>query len=124
MSELNKVQYLLDRLAQSNVRFIRNGERYDGKVARQWFLYKMTHWVRRVKTAQEFITRVTGFSQKTGKPYLVEFPDGQIYSLKSILYNELTALQGHLSKLKLLSRATAPQPGQVQVTHPAPRPTA
>ena len=72
VSESEKIGYLLDRIAASNYRFIRNGEIYEGKVARQWLLYKIHHWARGVDTAQKFVDRVATRSEKTGRPYLVE----------------------------------------------------
>ena len=99
-SERDRIRYLLARVAASNDRFIRNGKIYDGKKARQWFLYKMSHWVDGVETAEDFIARVATFSQKTGQPYLVGQTDGQIYSLRSVLRNELFAFDTYQNKLK------------------------
>ena len=91
--ESEKIRFLLNRIANSEGQFLRNGEWHDGKEARQWFLYKMQHWVSGVKTAKDFIERVASFSQKTGEPYLVQFHDGPVYSLSSVLKNELTAFE-------------------------------
>ena len=96
----DRIRYLLERTASSNGRFIRNGRVHDGKKARMWLLYKMGHWVDDVSTAEDFISRVGTFSQKTGQPYLVEGLDGQAYSLGSVLKNELTAFDNHQNQLK------------------------
>lgn len=93
LNEQDKIGYLLERMAHSDDRFIRNGEIYDGKKARQWLLYKMFHWTQGVETADDFVNLVATYSQKTGSPYLVEFQDGKIYTLKSLLRNELTAFE-------------------------------
>lgn len=107
----DRIRYLLERLANSNGRFIRNGRAHDGKKARLWLLYKMGHWVDHVSTAEDFVSRVASFSQKTGQPYLMESSDGQIYSLGSVLKNELTAFDDYQKKLKVsqhpLSATTA-----------------
>ena len=108
VSENDKIRYLLDRIADCNYRFIRNGEVHDGKVARRWLLYKMTHWVEGVNTAQDFVTRVADRSQKTGKPYLVEFPDGRVYSLKSVFANELNAFETGLAEFRKIQQAPVP----------------
>lgn len=100
-TERNKIRYLLERVAASKYLFIRNGEPHDGKVARQWLLYKMSHWVNGVDTANDFVTRVANGSLKTGKPYLVELPDRKIYTLESILRNELSVFESRLATIGL-----------------------
>jgi hypothetical protein len=114
--ENDKIRFLLDRIAGSEYRFIRNGEVHDGKVARRWLLYKMTHWVSNVNSAADFVTHVAGYSQRTGDPYLVEFPDGQVYSLKSILSNELSSFEADLKKIKKIRETTSLN----QPNHPNP----
>ena len=120
VTERDKIRYLLDRVAQSNQRFIRNGEAHDSKEARQWLLYKMSHWVNGVETAQDFVARVASFSQASGKPYLVEFPNGQIYTLSSVLKNELSVLEIRITQFhQERAQETLPKPGQVSLSHPA-----
>ena len=114
-SEHDKIDYLLDRIAGSPYHFIRNGETHDGKEARQWFLYKMTHWVDHVESAQDFVARVASYSQKTGEPYLVEFPDGKMYTLKSVLLNELSHFETRLDKLRKPQDAIS-KPSQVSLS--------
>lgn len=116
VNENDKIDYLLDRVAASGYQFVRNGEPHNGKLARRWLLYKMFHWVKGVDTAEEFVTRVASHSQKTGKPYLVEFPDGRVYSLSSVLKNELSLFETSLSKLEELRKTSPPQPQPAQVT--------
>ncbi|GEM_PF-7030952 len=125
LSEHEKIRYLLDRVSQSNDRFIRNGLDHDGKKARAWLLYKMHHWVSgEVKTPDAFIERVAAFSQKTKKPYFVQLSDGKIYPLKSILRNELSAFrdyQSHLPSFRVEN--TSNQDSQVSILpHRAPPP--
>lgn len=103
LNEHTRIKYLLERTALSNDRFIRNGQTHNGKRARQWLLYKMSHWVNGVGTAEDFVSHVATFSQKTGQPYLVEYADGKIYSLGSVLKNELSAFDAHQNKLKEIS---------------------
>lgn len=97
----DRIRYLLERLGDSNDRFIRNGRAHNGKKARIWLLYKMGHWVEDVSTAEDFVSRVATYSQKTGKPYLVEDLNGQVYSLGSVLKNELTAFDNHQNKFRV-----------------------
>ena len=102
-SEKARIRYLLERMAASDEHFVRNGETHDGKQARIWLLYKMGHWVNGVDTAEDFVSRVATFSQKTGNLYLVQQADGQIYSLQSLLRNELSAFDDHQVKAKPVS---------------------
>ena len=93
LSEQDKIRYLLERVAGSKEKFVRNGQVFDGPQARLWLLYKLGHWVSGIKTADDFIARVASFSKKTGEPYGVEFPDGKSYSLKTVLSRELSAFE-------------------------------
>ena len=113
VSERDKIRYLLDRVATSKERFLRNGEAYEGPKARQWLLFKLTHWARKVETAEDFVTRVASFSQKTGEPYGVEFPEGKVYSLKSILNNELSAFEKNRTAFNARSQTLGPASAQI-----------
>lgn len=115
VTEQEKIRYLLDRVAISDNLFVRNGETHDGKAARQWLLYKSRHWVTGVGTADNFISRVASFSQKTSQPYLVRVSDGRLYSLRSVLKNELARLNDFLTHVR---------PLQVTVTKPSELPAA
>ena len=118
LTEHDKIRYLLERVSSSTNRFIRNGEFHNGKIARQWLLYKMGHWVRGVETADDFVRRVASYSQKTGQPYLVELSeDHNLYSLRSILHNELAAFEEHRSSLPPQPQ-TVMLPKAVQVSLP------
>lgn len=116
VSERDKIDYLLGRVAASNNRFIRNGDIHDGKQARLWLLYKMSHWVEGVKTADDFVTRVASYSQKTGDLYLVKFPDGKIYSLRSVLRNELSLFEDRVVRVQRIGQTGISQPGPVSLS--------
>ena len=117
ITERDKIRYLLERVASSDIRLIRNGRAYDGPKARQWLLYKMNHWVRGVETAEDFVTRVASSSQKTGKPYLVELREGKVYSLKSVLRNELEAFENYRTTFSAHPQGVVPpRPNQVSVS--------
>lgn len=92
LSEYDKIRYLLERVGQSNNRFIRNGVSYDGKKARSWLLYKWGRWKEDANTAESFIEKIT-FSRESGKPYLVQLATGEVCALKLILRNELSAFE-------------------------------
>ncbi len=113
ITEQDKIRYLLERIESSGNQFFRNGEVHSGAHAKQWLLYKLGHWVSGVETAEDFVNRVAGFSQKTGRPYLVQFPEGKTYSLKSILKNELSAFEKYRISMAGRVPAMAPSPHQV-----------
>ena len=108
LNETGRIRYLLSRIATSDNRFIRNGKPYDGKKARQWFLYKMSHWTSGVDTAEGFVSRVASFSKRTGQPYLVESIDGRTYSLGSVLKNELLAFDAQQTKARAKDISLSP----------------
>ncbi len=116
VSEKDKIRYLLDRIGNSRQRFFRNGNLYDGNKARQWFLFKISRYVKDAGTAQSFVDRVATFSMKTGEPYLVELEDGKRYPLGSILANELAAFENYLGAIQNFPAGSLPQLRPVSVT--------
>lgn len=114
-SEHDKIRYLLNRMAESHDHFIRNGEAYDGKTARQWLLFKLSRWAGEIKTARDFVVRLS-FSRQSGKPYVVESSEGKIYSLRSILKNELSACEGHLVRNTPTTPGAIPKPAPVSIS--------
>ena len=121
-NENEKIRYLLDRLGQSSDRFIRNGLAYDGKKARSWLLYKMSRWMTKDDTADDFIEKLT-FSRTTHKPYLVELASGKVYHLKSVLRNELSAFKSHQAHPpSVLLQPVSGQKPEVSIASPAPTP--
>jgi hypothetical protein len=106
----------LDRIGNSEHRFIRNGSIYSGKKARNWFLYKMKRWAGEAETARDFVDLIATFSRKTGKAYLVEFPDGKRYSLGSVLKNELLSFENFLNRIQTLAPGASPLPPRSPVS--------
>ena len=116
LSEQDKIRYLLERIAGSKEKFVRNGQVFEGSQARLWLLYKLGHWVNGVKTADDFIARVASFSKKTGELYVVEFSDGKNYSLKTVLSYELSAFEKNRVAFNGQTKAPSASP---QVSIPA-----
>lgn len=114
-SERDKIRYLLNRMAGSKDHFIRNGEVHNGKEARQWLLFKLSRWSREAETAQDFVSRLS-YSRQSGKPYLMESSEGEVYSLKSVLKNELSAFEAHLPPTTLPTPGALPKPAQVSLS--------
>lgn len=116
ITEQDKIRYLLERIGASSNHFIRNGEVHSGAHARQWLLYKLGHWVSGVDTAEDFVIRAASFSQKTGRPYLVQSAEGKSYSLKSFLKNELSAFEKYRFSITGLAQEMVPNPSRVSLS--------
>lgn len=94
--ERDKIKFLLDTIADSNLSYIRNGEIHSGPMAYKWLKWKMHHSQYRgdpIDTAEDFVTRVAVRSEKTGEPYRVKLQNGQYEKLVIILKHELLSLE-------------------------------
>lgn len=78
-TEANKIKFLLNELekTESNLKFIRNGEEFTGKEARDHMQKKLDYAGNRIKTVEDFIEQIATKSYLTGNPYYVKFPDGK-----------------------------------------------
>lgn len=84
LTELQKIDALLEAVKTSDLTFIRNGKEYSAKEAyqhlsmklknaqRSWFAPPKEKW-----TAKLFIEKVASRSSLSGKPYLVKLKDGK-----------------------------------------------
>ena len=85
VSELQKIEALLELVKSSDVTFIRNGSEYTAKEADEhlrkklksarnsWFAPPKDQW-----TARLFIDKVASRSSISGRPYRVRFKDGKV----------------------------------------------
>jgi hypothetical protein len=72
-----RVERLLDRVAaQTDVRFIRNGEVHSAEAAAEHLRLKLRNAGRRISTAEQFVEHLASRSSITGRPYRLRFPDG------------------------------------------------
>jgi hypothetical protein len=71
-----EIDELIAYVQISSVRFIRNGLDYSGAKGAQHLRDKLARAGDRVKTTEDFITRIASKSFVSGKPYLVKFADG------------------------------------------------
>ena len=93
--ERDKIRYLLSRVSNSPLEFIRNGETYNGKQASLWVRWKMFHpqyFKDPIDTADEFVKRVCRGSVSSGRLYEVILADGRREKLKTVLSQELDSL--------------------------------
>ena len=75
--EQGKIQSLLASLETPGITFVRNGESHDGAWARKHLEEKLTEMGDKVKTADDFITKVGTGSSHSGKPYEIKTSDGK-----------------------------------------------
>lgn len=70
------VEYLLTRIGESGLIFIRNGSEHTAAEAAAHIRDKYEHFKSSIKTPEDFIDKAATKSMLTGKPYLVKMPDG------------------------------------------------
>jgi len=66
-----EIDFLLQRVADSNCLFVRNGHEYDGIAARKHLQMKRQRGRKYYASSEEFIERIASHSSWTGKPYLI-----------------------------------------------------
>jgi hypothetical protein len=76
-SEKEKITYILDELEKSKLIFIRNGDEYSAKEAREHMQKKLDYAGNRITSADQFITYIATKSSLSGKSYFVKYPDGK-----------------------------------------------
>ena len=67
-----EIQHLMDYIARSQCRFIRNGKIHDAEAARAHIQRKYDHVRRRVRTTEDFIDLAASRSSMSGEPYRVQ----------------------------------------------------
>ena len=122
-TEESKIDYLLNRVRDAHVVFVRNREKYTSQSASEFLRWKLdrlrgAHHMQ-INTAQDFVTQVSAGSRVSGEPYLVIFRDGSRYPLREILQNELDQLE---LCLKLKTTEVPTQPSSASATTPPSEP--
>lgn len=95
-TEEGKIDYLIERIRDSKLTFIRNKVEYDSSSAASFLRWKLNRWKKKgtkIETAQDFVSFVSGGSTMSGQPYAIVLRDGTRHDLKSVLQNELDALE-------------------------------
>jgi hypothetical protein len=80
-AEQQKIDSMLNSLANSDVTFIRNGEEHDGKWAADHLRQKQAEIQtsgETINTAQDFIKKVATSSRESKKPYIVKLANGKM----------------------------------------------
>jgi hypothetical protein len=98
---------LLEHIERSDVRFIREGQEYDGRAAAAHLRKKLAAAGPRINTADDFIEKIASRSSLTGEPYSVKLLDGTTIPAERWLKDELSKLE----KLKESPDEKTPSPG-------------
>ena len=96
--ERGKIDYLIARVRESKMMFVRNGEMHAGSKAATHLMHKYQKRIDQVKTVQQFIDEVGSSSSMTGEPYYVKSGDGTAYRVRDVFLNELRVLDEYLAK--------------------------
>lgn len=75
-TEKQKIDFLLNKLETSDVKFIRSGTEYTGKEAKQHMQRKLDYAGSKIKTVEQFIDYLGTKSSMTGELYYVVQKDG------------------------------------------------
>lgn len=87
-------EYLLSRVQQSGLTFVRNDNKYDGASAAEHIRRKYDYFRERIHTPEDFIELTASRSLVSGRDYLVILPDGTTLPLRQWLLDELAAYRG------------------------------
>lgn len=107
-TEEGKIDYLMERIQNSKLTFIRNKVEYDSASAASFMRWKLNRWQKKgmkITTAQDFVSFVSSGSAMSGQPYAVILQDGTRHNLQSILQNELIALEFCLKQYSVQNEA-------------------
>ena len=66
-----EIAHLMDHIAGSDCRFIRNGKAYDAEAARDHIQKKYDYMRSRIQTAEDFIHHAAAKSSMSGEPYRI-----------------------------------------------------
>lgn len=89
LDEQEKINELLETLANSNVSLVQNGKALDGDAASKLLQDRMKQ-VQGITTAEDFITKAVNQPGDGNKPLMIKFSDGR----------EIDAVQWFQSQLK------------------------
>lgn len=108
LTEMEKIERLLQFVAASDVTFIRNGDEYKPKDAVEHMRNKLDYAGKRIKTARQFIKYIASESSMSGKPYYVRFKDGKKLKSAEWMTRALERIEAGLPPEEETKEATAP----------------
>jgi hypothetical protein len=94
MTEQQKIDALIHSVESApGMQFIRNGTSYDGKAAADHLRLKLRNSFGRIKTADDFITRIASGSSMSGKPYQIRYANGTTTDAAVYFHEELRRIE-------------------------------
>jgi hypothetical protein len=93
-----EVDYLIDTVAKTDARFIRNGKEYSSQEGADHLKSKLDQAGNRVKTAEDFILGIGTKSYLSGKPYLMKNKVGTTTEVGPWLTKALEKYRGEKQK--------------------------
>ncbi len=97
MSENDKIRHLLREIEISGYTFIRNGNEYPSRKAREHLEFKLKRAGKKIKTAGDFIRKIASRSSFSGKPYYIRMKSGRIIKTEEWLKAKLKELENRLN---------------------------
>ncbi len=88
-AEMKKIEWLLNRIQNSNITFIRNGSDHSPQEAADHLRSKLQQARDQIKTLDDFIENIASKSSMSGSPYQVKMPDGSMINAKDWYAQEL-----------------------------------
>jgi hypothetical protein len=99
-TEQQKIDHLIAYVRSlHDATFIRNGKEYKAADAADHLQMKREKAGKRLKTTEEFITRIASKSMLSGDPYMIRLANGKEYACEMLLRLELKKLNEGRSKL-------------------------
>lgn len=88
-----EIDQLIEAVEKSGCTFHRNGKAHDAKDGAEHLRLKLKRGGKYADTAEHFIERLASKSSWTGKPYMIELPDGKQQTMQSWLKAELVKIR-------------------------------
>ena len=84
-----EIEYLINRIQNSNCAFIRNGKAHNAEEAIEHILKKYDHFKAKIKTTEDFIDYCASKSMLSGKSYQISCSDKDVVESKDWFSEEL-----------------------------------
>ncbi|MEX2560451.1 MAG: DUF5329 family protein, partial [Pirellulales bacterium] len=86
---LSRIERLLARIAEADVKFVREGKEYTGREAADHLRRKLAAAGPRIEDVEDFIEKIASRSSTTGKPYHIKLADGPMVEAQQWLEEQL-----------------------------------
>ncbi len=110
----DKIEFLLNSIAESELTFIRNGEDHTGVEAAKHFRAKMQSANQPITSVDAFIEQIASKSSSSDEPYRVRFSDGEEMDTGPWLHSLLVPQLGPRFEQAAPDNKTAPKSANAQ----------